>query len=163
MAFNSLITGLAHIGIRVHDLARSRQFYETLGFHFVMGPVGPEPVAILAHPSGVVINLILNAPDPAAPNILMDVTEKHPGYTHIALAVSDVSAMQAAVQQAGIALTGGPVQFPGGATSIFIRDPDRNVIEFTSGAEKLRRVPVVVSGAQRAVRPTAGARPGEAL
>jgi lactoylglutathione lyase len=130
MAFSSLITGLAHIGIRVHDLARSRQFYEMLGFHFVMGPVGPEPVAILAHPSGVVINLILNAPEATAPNILMDVEEKHPGYTHIALAVRDVGAVQALLESVGITLTGGPIQFPGGAKSIFVRDPDRNVIEF---------------------------------
>ena len=129
MAFNALITGLAHIGIRVHDLARSRHFYETLGFQFITGPIGPEPVAILAHPSGVVINLILNAPDPVAPNILMDVAEKHPGYTHIALAVSDLSAVQAALANAGIALSGGPVTFPDGSTSIFIRDPDRNVLE----------------------------------
>ena len=48
MSLSSLITGIAHIGIRVHDLARSRSFYEQLGFHFVVGPVGPEPVASAA-------------------------------------------------------------------------------------------------------------------
>ena len=59
-----MITGVAHIGIRVRELARARRFYELLGFDFVVGPVGPEPVAILEHPSGVVINLILNgSPD----------------------------------------------------------------------------------------------------
>jgi lactoylglutathione lyase len=130
MSLSSLITGIAHIGIRVHDLARSRSFYELLGFQFVAGPVGPEPVAILAHPSGITINFILNAAEAAAPNVLMDVAEKHPGYTHIALAVRDVGAVQTLLESAGITLTGGPMQFPGGATSIFIRDPDRNVIEF---------------------------------
>ena len=133
MAFKSLITGLAHIGIRVHDLARSRQFYETLGFQFVTGPLGPEPVAILAYPSGVVINLILNVPDSAAPNILMDGAEKHPGYTHIALAVSHLNVVQTALADAGIALSGGPVTFPDGSTSLFIRDPDRNVLECHQG------------------------------
>jgi len=44
------ITGLAHLGIRVHDLARSVQFYELLGFTKTAGPIGPEPVAILDHP-----------------------------------------------------------------------------------------------------------------
>jgi lactoylglutathione lyase len=127
---SSLITGIAHIGIRVHDLARSQSFYELLGFQFVAGPVGPEPVAILAHPSGITINFILNAAEAAAPNVLMDVAEKHPGYTHIALAVRDVGSVQTLLESAGITLTGGPMQFPGGATSIFIRDPDRNVIEF---------------------------------
>ncbi|MFQ5973560.1 MAG: VOC family protein [Alphaproteobacteria bacterium] len=124
------ITGIAHIGIRVHDLDRARAFYELLGFDFIVGPVGPEPVAIMTHPSGVVINLILNAADASAPNVLMDIEEKHAGYTHVALAVSDVGAAQTALEAAGIAITEGPVTFPGGATSIFVRDPDRNVIEF---------------------------------
>ncbi len=53
MSFASLITGIAHVGIRVHDLGRARAFYQRLGFEFVIGPVGPEPVAILIHPSGV--------------------------------------------------------------------------------------------------------------
>lgn len=130
MSLDSQITGVAHIGIRVHDLARARAFYERLGFKFVAGPVGPEPVAILAHPSGVEVNFILNAPSAAAPNILMDVPEKHPGYTHVALAVRDVAAMQAELAAAGVALSGGPVTFPGGSKAIFVRDPDRNVIEF---------------------------------
>ncbi|MGA8053940.1 MAG: VOC family protein, partial [Burkholderiales bacterium] len=46
------ISGLAHIGIRVHDLERSVRFYELLGFTKTAGPLGPEPVAILDHPSG---------------------------------------------------------------------------------------------------------------
>ena len=45
------ILGLAHIGIRVHDLERSVRFYELLGFTKTAGPIGPEPVAILDHPS----------------------------------------------------------------------------------------------------------------
>jgi len=51
------IAGLAHIDIRVHDLARSMRFYELLGFRKIAGPIGPEPVAILDHPSGVELNL----------------------------------------------------------------------------------------------------------
>jgi lactoylglutathione lyase len=82
----------------------------------------------------VVINFILNAPVASATNVLMDVPEKHPGYTHVALAVSDVLAMKAALERAGITLTAGPVTFESGSTSIFIRDPDRNVIEFTQEA-----------------------------
>ena len=123
------ITGLAHIGIRVHDLARSVAFYELLGFAKTVGPVGPEPVAILDHPSGVEINLVLNAPDPAAPNILMDGPDKHPGITHIALLVPDLEAARATLEAAGISLSGGPIQFTPTARGFFVRDPDRNVIE----------------------------------
>jgi len=79
------ISGLAHVGIRVHDLERSVRFYELLGFTKTAGPVGPEPVAILDHPSGVELNLILNATSAAQPNVLMDTPDKLPGITHIAL------------------------------------------------------------------------------
>jgi len=123
------IVGLAHIGIRVHDLDRSVRFYELLGFTKTAGPIGPEPVAILDHPSGVEVNLILNATQASEPNILMDVPEKHPGITHFALLCPDIGAAQQRLEAAGIALSGGPVRFGPGAQAIFVRDPDRNVIE----------------------------------
>lgn len=123
------ISGLAHLGIRVHDLERSLRFYELLGFSKTAGPMGTEPVAILEHPCGLEINLVLNAPSSAAPNVLMDVPDKHPGITHFALLCADIGAAQARLEAAGIALSGGPVRFPTGAQAIFVRDPDRNVIE----------------------------------
>ncbi len=128
------ITGVAHIGIRVHDLDRARGFYELLGFEFVVGPIGPEPVAILAHPAGVEINLILNSAAPDADNILMDVPMKHAGYTHVALSITDIDGAVAAMEAAGVAITEGPITFPGGGRAIFIRDPDRNVIELNQPA-----------------------------
>jgi hypothetical protein len=57
------LLGLAHVGIRVHDLERSVRFYALFGFTKTAGPIGPEPVAILDHPSGVEVNLVLNAPN----------------------------------------------------------------------------------------------------
>ncbi len=128
MSLGALIIGIAHIGIRVHDLARSRAFYERLGFVFVAGPLGPEPVALLKHPAGIEINLILNAASAAAPNMLMDVPEKYPGYTHMALAVSDVGAVDAALQRDGIRITGSRGD-PAAKDAVFVRDPDGNVIE----------------------------------
>jgi lactoylglutathione lyase len=123
------IDGLAHIGIRVHDLERSLRFYAALGFTKTLGPVGPEPVAILDHPSGLELNLILNAPSADEPNVLMDVEAKHPGITHIALLCPDIMAAKRALEGAGIPLSGGPVRFGPRAQGIFVRDPDRNVIE----------------------------------
>jgi lactoylglutathione lyase len=123
------IAGLAHIGIRVHDLGRSVAFYELLGFRKTAGPIGPEPVAILDHPSGVEINLVLNAPEAREPNILMDVAEKHPGITHFALWCDDITAAKERLEAAGFPLSGGPIRFETGTQAIFVRDPDRNVIE----------------------------------
>ena len=123
------ILGLAHIGIRVHDLERSVRFYELLGFTKTAGPIGPEPVAILDHPSGVELNLVLNASKPSEPNVLMDVPDKHPGITHFALLCPDIMAAKKRLDAAGIALSGGPMRFGPGAQAIFVRDPDCNVIE----------------------------------
>jgi lactoylglutathione lyase len=123
------IAGLAHVGIRVHDLERSLRFYALLGFTKTAGPIGPEPVAILDHPSGLEINFILNAPNANEPNVLMDVPEKHAGITHVALLCPDILAAKARLEAEGIGLSGGPVRFGPGAQGIFVRDPDGNVIE----------------------------------
>jgi lactoylglutathione lyase len=123
------IHGLAHIGIRVHDLERSVAFYERLGFVRTAGPIGPEPVAILVHPCGLEVNLVLNAASASEPNILMDVPDKHAGITHFALLCADVLTAKQRLEDSGIPLSGGPVRFETGAQAIFVRDPDRNVIE----------------------------------
>lgn len=123
------ITGINHVGLRVKNLAVSREFYEKLGFEFIIGPVGPEPAAIIKHPSGININLILNASEEApASNILMEESIKYPGYTHIALEITDAKSLAAKILKLNITITE-EVEF-NGAKFFFIRDPDQNVIEF---------------------------------
>ena len=95
-----------------------------------MGPVGPEPVVILRHLQAPEVNLILNANVSEAPNILMDVSEKHAGYTHLALTVADLVDAVARVEAAGYRIAEGPVKFLGGHQVIFVRDPNGNVAEF---------------------------------
>ena len=124
------IAGINHVGIRVTNLQTARAFYEQLGFEFLVGPIGPEPVAIMEHPSGVNINFILNADSGIEDNILMDAIERHPGYTHMALDVTDLKAVEAEINQLGIEITEGPITLPDGGVMLFIRDQDRNVIEF---------------------------------
>src|SRR5688572_2124529 len=120
----SLLTGIAHVGIRVADFDRSRDFYALLGFRLTGGPYSPEPVAILSHPSGIEINLIVNAKPADGPhNILMDEPVKHAGYTHIALVCRDLEQAEATLAKAGIRLSGGPTTFPDGHRAIFVRDP----------------------------------------
>ena len=123
------ITGMNHVGLRVRDLDVTRAFYEKLGFEFVAGPVGPEPVAIMLHPSGVNINFILNATENASPiNLLMDDPAKHTGFTHVALEITDADEVQRQLETQSIQITEF-VEFEG-ARFFFVRDPDGNVIEF---------------------------------
>jgi lactoylglutathione lyase len=123
------VLGLAHIGIRVHDVDKSVRFYELLGFKETGRTEARDPVSFLHHPSGIELNLIFNAPTATTSNVLMDVPEKHAGITHFALLCPDIMAAKATLEAAGIPLSGGPVRFGPGAQGIFVRDPDRNVIE----------------------------------
>jgi lactoylglutathione lyase len=119
-----------HIGIRVRDLDRALGFYRVLGFELVH-KVTFDAVAIIKNAVGVEINLIINANagDPAK-NILMDVGEKYAGFTHVALRVGSIPATMAALKANDIPITDGPVKFgDDGGVSLFVRDPDRNVIE----------------------------------
>src|SRR5262249_20453475 len=116
--------GLSHIGIRVHDLDRSRAFYEKLGFEFAWGPAGPEPVAAMRHPSGLELNFILNAASAKSPNVLTAWPANHAGITHVALKIGDVKSPEDALNALGIAITGRR-----GTAALFVRDPDGNVIE----------------------------------
>jgi len=123
------ITRINHVGLRVRDLTIARSFYEKLGFEFLGGPMGPEPVAIVEHPSGANINFILNASSDASPtNVLMDEPVKHTGFTHIALEITDAEAVRRQLHSHDIAITE-EVEFEG-AMFFFVRDPDGNVIEF---------------------------------
>lgn len=127
------IQAVNHIGVRVSDKDRSVAFYSNMGFE-VLGDAGFEqghPV-IMKHPSGVVINVLgpgtdSNNSDSGDRNILMDVDEKYPGYTHIALTVKSLDKAKQFFAEHDIPLTGS-FSFKG-MSAIFVRDPDRNVIE----------------------------------
>lgn len=122
------VESVNHVGIRVKDKSRSVSFYENLGFALLQdaGFDKGHPV-IMKHPSGVVLNLLGPANTSDGTNILMDVEEKYPGYTHIALTVTSLDAAREFMRTSGIEITGS-FSFKG-MSAIFIRDPDRNVIE----------------------------------
>jgi len=122
------ITNVNHVGIRISDKARSVDFYSLLGFDLVndAGFESGHPV-IMKHPSGVVLNLLGPADVPGDTNILMDVDEKHTGITHVALTVGSLAQAKEFVSEHDIKITGS-FSF-GDMSAIFIRDPDRNVIE----------------------------------
>ena len=125
------IEAVDHIGIRVADAARSEAFYAKLGFRRVFaGGDAASPVVILRTEQGVEINLIVNA-DRAhdGTNILMDGgMPKYAGYTHVALRIKTMDETLKALEAAGIVRSEGPVRL-GGGLSVFIRDPDKNVVE----------------------------------
>jgi lactoylglutathione lyase len=124
-----MISAVSHVGIRVLDAERSEAFYAKLGFR-VLARHGRDSVVILANDAGVEINLIVNAvPDHDGTNVLMDENlPKRAGYTHVAFAVDSIEDTVNKLGELGIAISGGPERL-GPGISLFVRDPDRNVLE----------------------------------
>ena len=122
------IEAINHIGIRIREKDRAVAFYELLGFKFNSdaGFESGHPI-IMRHPSGVVLNLLGPSNTPGDSNILMDVDEKHTGITHVALTVQSLVRARHFMSDNNIDITGS-FSF-GKMSAIFIRDPDRNVIE----------------------------------
>jgi len=122
------IESVNHIGIRIGDKSTSVSFYELLGFELTADAGFEEghPL-IMRHPSGVVLNLLGPANVDEDRNILMDVDDKHTGITHFALTVASLDDAKAFMSEQDIKITGS-FSF-GNMSAIFIRDPDRNVIE----------------------------------
>ena len=77
------------------------------------------------------INLIFNATRlPHGRNVLLDEPVKLPGVTHPAFVVDDLYALKDWLDRAGIAITEGIHRLGPRRITLFIRDPDRNVLEF---------------------------------
>ncbi len=123
------IEKIDHVGIRIADKAASVAFYQTLGFDLVAdaGFERGHPIIMRNKASGVTLNLLGPSTSGDGANVLMDIDEKHPGYTHMALRVSSIEETKSFLKEKGIPTTGS-FSF-GGLTAVFIRYPDRNVIE----------------------------------
>jgi lactoylglutathione lyase len=139
------VSRVDHVGVRVRDLERSLRFYAILGFT-LHAKATNDAVAIVPNAHEVELNQVYhaNAGDPGR-NILMDIAEKHPGYTHLAFRVASIKATIEALRANGIRITQGPVSFGrDGHVSVFVRDPDMNVVELRGRDEDLSSIGGVV-------------------
>ncbi len=133
-----------HVGIRVADGDRAIAFYGLLGFE-VHHRSNLDKVIIIRNAEDVELNLICNANNANDDkNILMDVADKFAGLTHLALRVASIKATIETCNEHDIHITQGPVAFEaGGHVSVFVRDPDLNVLELRGRAEDLSDLPGV--------------------
>ena len=134
-----------HVGIRITDRDRAIPFYESLGFKIEV-EVDFDSVIVMKNLSGVEINLIVNGIDlTEGKNILMDVPEKHTGFTHVAFRVGSILETMKTLEENDITITQGPVTFGrDGHVSVFVRDPDRNTIELRARVEDESEIPNLV-------------------
>ncbi|MFP6712319.1 MAG: VOC family protein [Rhodospirillales bacterium] len=131
-----------HSGIRITDRDRALKFYEALGFKVII-EVDFDAVIVIKNDNGVEINLVVNGVDlNDGKNILMDVPEKHTGITHLAFRVESIIETLKTLEENDIAISQGPVTFGGdGHVSVFVRDPDRNTLEFRGRMEDEDKIP----------------------
>ncbi len=126
----SKILAYDHIGIRISNRDVSRAFYEQLGF-VETEYFQDEQANEMETPSGVRINLIMNGSKRLNNrNILIDEPIKYTGITHLAFVVSHLGALEKWLQANKIDITEGPKQFSPRRITLFIRDPDGNILEF---------------------------------
>lgn len=118
------ITALLHAGLLVSDLARAKAFYESvLGLtRYPNRPELPYPGEWYDLGGGQQLHLMqLANPDAGA------VRPEHGGRDHhIALAVSDMTALKSRFDAAGVQYTASK----SGRAALFCRDPDANTLEF---------------------------------
>ncbi len=114
-------TGLAHLGLRVSDLARARQFYvDTLGFELLR----ELPDLLICNAYGTFIAFRGNAPQTLAHDRF---NPYHVGLDHVALEVAnsnDLLAMKRELDQAGVSNNGIEQDELTHATYISFFDPD---------------------------------------
>lgn len=121
------ILAIDHVGIRISDRADALAFYRVLGFVEVAHHPKAR-VTIVRNDAGVELNLIDNATSQLAANVLLDLPDRHAGITHVALRVHSLAEVEARLREANITPSGGP-ELLGDGVSLFVRDPDWNVIE----------------------------------
>jgi catechol 2,3-dioxygenase-like lactoylglutathione lyase family enzyme len=123
------VCGIDHVGIRVTNRARALAFYQQLGFA-IDPDFSNDGVAEIVNDAGLRINLIFNGETRLdGKNVLLDLPNKWPGYTHAAFIVDRLDDLTDWASKNGIAITEGPVDW-GRRVTCFIRDPDGNVLEF---------------------------------
>jgi catechol 2,3-dioxygenase-like lactoylglutathione lyase family enzyme len=122
------LLAINHVGVRVANLEASLTFYRHLGFEQAWADEAHRVVG-LRNAAGIELNLIADADDSNdGKNILMDAAARYPGYTHVSFRVASVGEAVKRLREHRIPIAEGPVK-RGRQITIFIRDPDRNVVE----------------------------------
>jgi methylmalonyl-CoA/ethylmalonyl-CoA epimerase len=118
-----MVRGFDNIGICASDLARSVAFYETLGF---LEAYRNDRGVMLA--AGTAQLFLFAARRRHAPPVgrELGLFGNPPGVDHISFLVSDVDALYARLQKAGVTLGGPPEDQPWGARMASLKDPDGN-------------------------------------
>ena len=131
------IQSLAHCGLVVRDLEKSRWFYGTvLGMKEVPRPKTFKFAGAWFRSGSCEVHLLL-AKDKVAPVGFGDAVDAtRPAFaTHLAFEVPDFDEVLATLDQHGYEIKFGPIGRGDGMMQLFIHDPDGYLLEFYSWVE----------------------------
>jgi catechol 2,3-dioxygenase-like lactoylglutathione lyase family enzyme len=116
----SVITGIHHVRINVHDIVRAVRFYLDLGLPVI--PLSPSSALVLAPNAGI---LLIHAPDAA-----LQSPEVHAlGWRHLCLQVPTMASTIATCGAHAITMLSEPVDLRTGHLYVYGRDCDNTLIE----------------------------------
>lgn len=131
------IQSLAHCGLVVRDLDKSRRFYGTvLGMEEVPRPKTFKFGGAWFRSGSCEVHLLL-AKDTVAPVGFPDAGKAvRTGLaTHLAFEVPDLDQVIARLNQHGVEIKGGPMARGDGVMQVYLHDPDGYMVEFFCWAE----------------------------
>lgn len=127
---NSLITGIAHLGLQVSDINKSSQFYQSLGFS--LAEEFAKPIN-----NGQVFVQFLTSPSLTIELYQLPTTmrgdNQFSGIEHFALEVTDIDAMLQKIQALNYPIDEGPIYQKRANCDVrffLIRGPDGERVEF---------------------------------
>jgi catechol 2,3-dioxygenase-like lactoylglutathione lyase family enzyme len=123
-----------HVAVTVHDMERSVDFYrDLLGFEVVGQLLLDDGTFKIVYLRSGGAHLELFAFRKAAVATPVGVSDSVGGFKHLALQTSEVDAVAARLEAAGVTFTVEPMDAAGGVRLAFFRDPDGNLLELVSG------------------------------
>jgi catechol 2,3-dioxygenase-like lactoylglutathione lyase family enzyme len=116
----SVITGIHHVRINVHDIVRAVRFYLDLGLPVI--PLSPTTALVLAPNAGI---LLIHVPDAA-----LQSPEVHAlGWRHLCLQVPTMARTMASCNAHAMMMLSQPVDLRTGHLYVYGRDIDNTLIE----------------------------------
>ncbi len=124
---------LDHVAVQVADIDRAIAFYtEVLELPLMFKQEDREHGEVFAFLAleGGNLELLSRIDAHGQPVPVVAPEIKKPYCPHVALAVEDIDAAVAKLQESGIPLIDGPLIIPGKVRWLYFSDPDQNVIEY---------------------------------
>ena len=120
-----VVRGIDHLAIAVRSIDESLVFYQgKLGLPVVLREtIAQEKVHVAMLPVGDTRLELLEAMD-ASSTVARFIEKRGPGLHHVALRVSDLSSLAAALESSGIRLLNAPQKGAGGHTYVFLHPAD---------------------------------------